>query len=71
MMRSELYKLRYNENLILLGDFNIFSPEHKTMKALKKHGIVIPKGIEDHPSNMYKTLRSDCIYGKKGRNYSW
>ncbi|WP_400077673.1 endonuclease/exonuclease/phosphatase family protein [Winogradskyella sp. R77965] len=52
---------RYKENLILLGDFNIFSPEHKTMKALKKHGFKIPKGIEDHPSNMYKTKHYDQI----------
>lgn len=52
---------RYRENLILLGDFNIFSPEHKTMKALKKHGFKIPKGIENHPSNMYKTKHYDQI----------
>lgn len=52
---------KYKENLILLGDFNIFSPEHETMKALKKHGFVIPKGIEDHPSNMYKTKHYDQI----------
>ncbi|MFC0605950.1 endonuclease/exonuclease/phosphatase family protein [Winogradskyella pulchriflava] len=52
---------RYDENLILLGDFNIYSPEHKTMKALKKHGFVIPKGIEDHPSNMYQTKHYDQI----------
>jgi endonuclease/exonuclease/phosphatase family metal-dependent hydrolase len=52
---------RYKENLILLGDFNIFSPEHKTMTALKKHGFVIPKGIKDHPSNMYKTKHYDQI----------
>lgn len=52
---------RYNENLIILGDFNIFSPEHKTMKALKKHGFKIPKGIEDNPSNMYQTKHYDQI----------
>lgn len=52
---------RYNENLILLGDFNIYSPEYKTMKALKKHGFKIPKGIEDNPSNMYQTKHYDQI----------
>lgn len=52
---------RYGENLILLGDFNIFSPEHKTMKALKKHGYIIPKGIEESPSNMYQTKHYDQI----------
>ncbi|NRD24554.1 endonuclease/exonuclease/phosphatase family protein [Winogradskyella litoriviva] len=52
---------RYDENLILLGDFNIFSPEHETMKTLKKHGYIIPKGIEDNPSNMYQTKHYDQI----------
>lgn len=52
---------RYDENLILLGDFNIFSPEHETMLALKKHGYIIPKGIEDNPSNMYQTKHYDQI----------
>src|SRR5690606_23035869 len=28
-----------NENFILLGDFNIVSPEHKTMQALQKAGF--------------------------------
>jgi len=52
---------RYDENLILLGDFNIFSPEHKTMKALKDHGYMIPKGITQSPSNMYQTKHYDQI----------
>ena len=30
------------ESIILLGDFNIFSPEDATFKALTKHGFVVP-----------------------------
>lgn len=36
-------------NYILLGDFNIVSPEHQTMQALSKHGFIIPEGLT--PSN--------------------
>ncbi len=52
---------KYGENLILLGDFNIYSPEHETMKALKKHGFVIPEGIKNNPSNMFQTKHYDQI----------
>jgi endonuclease/exonuclease/phosphatase family metal-dependent hydrolase len=34
------------ENYILLGDFNVVSPEHKTMQALKSNGFVVPKQID-------------------------
>ncbi|MEZ0242355.1 MAG: endonuclease/exonuclease/phosphatase family protein [Sphingomonas sp.] len=34
------------ENYILLGDFNVVSPEHKTMAALKSHGFVVPAAID-------------------------
>lgn len=34
------------ENYILLGDFNVVSPEHKTMQALKSHGFVVPDNID-------------------------
>lgn len=33
--------------LILLGDFNIVSPQHKTMKALKDNGFVVPEILQD------------------------
>jgi endonuclease/exonuclease/phosphatase family metal-dependent hydrolase len=44
------------ENYILLGDFNVVSPEHQTMKALKAEGFKVPaqidganvRGPEDH-----------------------
>ncbi len=34
------------ENYILLGDFNVVSPEHKTMAALKSQGFTIPASID-------------------------
>ena len=33
-------------NYILLGDFNVVSPEHETMKALKRRGFVVPEAID-------------------------
>ncbi len=36
--------------LILLGDFNIVSPEHRTMEALTQHGFVVPKALQEKPS---------------------
>ncbi len=34
------------ENYILLGDFNVVSPEHKTMQALKSNGFKVPAQID-------------------------
>lgn len=34
------------ENYILLGDFNVVSPEHKTMQALKSEGFEVPAPID-------------------------
>lgn len=34
------------ENYIILGDFNVVSPEHETMKALKGEGFVVPPEID-------------------------
>ena len=34
------------ENYILLGDFNVISPKHKTMAALKSEGFVVPAAID-------------------------
>jgi endonuclease/exonuclease/phosphatase family metal-dependent hydrolase len=40
---------REAENLILLGDFNIFEPEDETMKALLKPGFEIPEPLRVVP----------------------
>lgn len=42
-------------NYILLGDFNIVSPEHETMAALKGAGFRIPEGMEELPTTLGKT----------------
>ncbi|MFS2154807.1 endonuclease/exonuclease/phosphatase family protein [Rhizobium sp. Rhizsp42] len=34
------------ENYILLGDFNVVSPQHETMKALKSKGFTVPDAID-------------------------
>jgi hypothetical protein len=34
------------QNYILLGDFNVVSPEHKTMRALKGEGFQVPAAID-------------------------
>lgn len=37
--------LEEDRALILLGDFNIVSPEHKTMQSLLKHKFKVPKAL--------------------------
>lgn len=34
------------ENYILLGDFNVVSPDHQTMKALKSKKFIVPEQID-------------------------
>jgi len=46
--------------LIILGDFNIVSPEHETMAALKKHGFLFP-GTEFFKTNVSGTKYYDQI----------
>jgi endonuclease/exonuclease/phosphatase family metal-dependent hydrolase len=35
-----------NEDYILLGDFNIVSPQHETMQALESNGFVVPEPLK-------------------------
>lgn len=44
--RSETDALGAVENYILLGDFNVVSPEHKTMEALKSRNFTVPDAID-------------------------
>lgn len=48
-------------NMILLGDFNIFKPEDKTLQAITKAGFVVPKAIQDLPSNVPQNKHYDQI----------
>lgn len=51
---------REGKALILLGDFNIVHPDHKTMTALTDEGFKIPKAL-DRPSNLDMTKYYDQI----------
>lgn len=49
--------------LILLGDFNIVHPEHKTMKALLGEGFQVPKAL-NQPTNIGNNKYYDQIVFK-------
>jgi endonuclease/exonuclease/phosphatase family metal-dependent hydrolase len=46
------------EDYILLGDFNIVSPQHRTMEALEAEGFVVPENLKKERTN----LRGDKHY---------
>lgn len=49
------------EDYILLGDFNIVSPEHQTMQALEDEGFVIPENLRRERSNLKGDKHYDQI----------
>ncbi|MEM5471953.1 endonuclease/exonuclease/phosphatase family protein [Hoeflea sp. AS60] len=51
-------------NMILLGDFNIISPEHRTMKALLDAGFVTTDGIKDAATSLSGKHHYDQIVFK-------
>lgn len=46
---------------ILLGDFNIVSPEHQTMQALRKNGFEVPDALQGFRTNLGKDKYYDQI----------
>jgi len=44
--KQEIDNLGNVENYILLGDFNVVSPDHQTMEALKGRGFTVPEQID-------------------------
>lgn len=56
--KQELDSTGAVENYVLLGDFNIVSPEHKTMKALTAKKFIIPEEIQDRSA----LLSADHFY---------
>jgi hypothetical protein len=44
--RQERDRFKVVENYILLGDFNVVSPDHRTMEALRSEKFVIPQAID-------------------------
>lgn len=59
------------DNLLVLGDFNIVSPEHDTMKALTSNGFEIPQQIKNAPpaTNMFQTKHYDQIGVRSKSNH--
>jgi endonuclease/exonuclease/phosphatase family metal-dependent hydrolase len=54
-------KYAWAENIILLGDFNIFDPDDVTMKAITNEGFRIPKNLQRLPSNVAQNKFYDQI----------
>ncbi len=52
---------RETEDYILLGDFNIVSPEHQTMQALEAEGFVVPENLKRERSNLKGDKHYDQI----------
>jgi len=52
--------LKGDRALILLGDFNIVSPEHKTMDALVDNGFMVPDALQQK-TNVIETKYYDQI----------
>jgi endonuclease/exonuclease/phosphatase family metal-dependent hydrolase len=46
---------------IVLGDFNVVSPEHQTMQALLRHGFTVPEPLRNAPTNLFQTKHYDQI----------
>ena len=57
--RAEV-SLENGKTTILLGDFNIVHPEHKTMQALRRQKFIIPKKV-NKPSNIGQDKYYDQI----------
>ncbi len=52
----------WDANYILLGDFNIISPEHETMKALERAGFTV--ATKENPSNLDGKQHYDQVAAK-------
>ncbi|MEM7025642.1 MAG: endonuclease/exonuclease/phosphatase family protein [Pseudomonadota bacterium] len=49
------------EDYILLGDFNIVSPEHRTMEALEEQNFVVPEDLKKEKTNLKGDKHYDQI----------
>jgi exonuclease III len=64
MQKAEKRSSGTDANMILLGDFNIISPEHRTMKALLDAGFVTTDGIKDAATSLSGKHHYDQIVFK-------
>jgi endonuclease/exonuclease/phosphatase family metal-dependent hydrolase len=51
LRRRTLDQNEWSQNLILLGDFNIFKPTDETMQVMLDAGFKVPDGIQQIPTN--------------------
>lgn len=69
MAKRATDKFEWSNNIVLLGDFNIFSPEDDTYKAIEKAGFEIPEQLKKLPgSNVPKNKFYDQIAFKVRAN---
>jgi exonuclease III len=61
MARRAENKFEWSNNIILLGDFNIFDPKDKTFTAITDAGFVVPTELQHLPSNALKNKFYDQI----------
>lgn len=54
-------KYEWSNNLVLLGDFNIYSPENETYSAILQAGFEIPPQLQNLPSNALQNKFYDQI----------
>ncbi|MFT4155247.1 hypothetical protein [Parafilimonas sp.] len=54
-------KYEWSNNFVLLGDFNIYSPEDETYSAILKAGFEIPPQLQNLPSNALQNKFYDQI----------
>lgn len=59
--KADKVLLEQKKATILLGDFNIIKPDHKTMLALEDNGFIIPKNIKSKKTNVLETMHYDQI----------
>ncbi|HUP19415.1 MAG TPA: endonuclease/exonuclease/phosphatase family protein [Gemmatimonadota bacterium] len=55
------HEFAWAEDMILLGDFNIFKPEDATFEAIRKAGFIVPERIQRLPSNVPQNKHYDQI----------
>jgi len=61
-------KNSWSQNVILLGDFNIFNPDNATFQELVKAKFVIPEQLQQLPSNAMRVRHYDQIAFKRRKN---
>jgi endonuclease/exonuclease/phosphatase family metal-dependent hydrolase len=58
---QHLEQHEWSENIVLLGDFNIFETGDKTAQAIRDAGFTLPDELTKKPSNLTQTKHYDQI----------